>query len=101
MPGPPQIDDGGEAHDILAAEEFAMPAEDPTLHHGPVSLPEDPSGDTEPHDILAAEEFAMPALPPWESGLPRPRRASPAVPAALALGALMLLLVALLRRRAR
>src|SRR5258708_5895855 len=100
MPGPPQIDDGGEAHDILAAEEFAMPAEDPTLHHGPVSLPEDPSGDTEPHDILAAEEFAMPALPPWESGLPPPRRASPALPAALALGPPVPLLVPPVRAHA-
>src|ERR1700694_3152775 len=50
-----------EAHDVLAADEFAMPAADPDLHHGPVSLPGDPSGDSEPHDILAAEEFPMPA----------------------------------------
>ncbi|PZS07375.1 MAG: hypothetical protein DLM64_14950 [Solirubrobacterales bacterium] len=49
------------AHDVLAAEEFAMPAPDPALHHAPVSLPEDPSGIAEPHDVLAAEEFAMPA----------------------------------------
>ena len=31
------------------------------LDHGPVVLPEDPTGIAEPHDILAAEEFAMPA----------------------------------------
>jgi hypothetical protein len=49
-----------EAHDILAAEAFAMPAADPRLSHGLV-LPEDPVGTPEPHDILAAEEFAMPA----------------------------------------
>jgi hypothetical protein len=49
------------AHDVLAAEEFAMPAPDPSLHHGPVMLPEDPAGIAEPHDVLAAEEFAMPA----------------------------------------
>lgn len=49
------------AHDVLAADEFAMPAADPRLRHGPVILPADPSGIAEPHDILAAEEFAMPA----------------------------------------
>lgn len=48
-------------HDVLAAEEFAMPAPDPALHHGPVTLPDDPSGISEAHDVLAAEEFAMPA----------------------------------------
>ena len=52
------------AHDILAAEEFQMPAADPDLHHGPVVLPDDPSGNPAPHDILAAEEFAMPAPRP-------------------------------------
>jgi hypothetical protein len=49
------------AHDILAAEEFGMPAPDPALHAGPVTLPGDPTGIAEPHDVLAAEEFAMPA----------------------------------------
>jgi hypothetical protein len=49
------------AHDVLAAEAFAVPAPDPELAHRPVVLPEDPSGIAEPHDILAAEEFAMPA----------------------------------------
>jgi hypothetical protein len=50
------------AHDVLAAEAFAMPAPDPDLHHhGPIRLPEDPAGTAEPHDILAAEEFPMPA----------------------------------------
>jgi hypothetical protein len=48
------------AHDILAAEAFAMPAPDPTFRHGLV-IPDDPAGIAEPHDILAAEEFAMPA----------------------------------------
>ncbi len=61
MPGrespPPQE----QAHDVLAAEAFAMPAPDPTLRHTPIALPEDPSGIAEPHDVLAAEEFAMPA----------------------------------------
>jgi hypothetical protein len=50
------------AHDVLAAEEFAVGDSDPVLHHhGPVALPGDPTGIAEPHDVLAAEEFAMPA----------------------------------------
>ena len=50
------------AHDVLAAEAFAVPAADPVLdHHRSVVLPGDPSGIAEAHDILAAEEFAMPA----------------------------------------
>ncbi len=55
------------AHDVLAAEAFAVPAPDPQLRHGPVVLPEDPSGIAEPHDVLAAEEFAMPAGRPTTS----------------------------------
>ncbi len=59
------------AHDVLAAEAFAMPAPDPELHRrGPIQLPEDPTGVAEPHDILAAEEFPMPA-----SHAPSPRTA--------------------------
>ncbi len=42
------------AHDVLAAEEFAMPAPDP-----PHPVPEDPSGIPEPHDVLAAEEYPL------------------------------------------
>jgi hypothetical protein len=52
------------AHDILAAEAFAMPAPDPRFHKHPLHVPNDPndpSGATEPHDVLAAEEFPMPA----------------------------------------
>src|ERR1700761_4420303 len=51
-------------HDVLAAEEYGVPAADPALHHGPVRLPDDPTGIAEPHDVLAAEEFALPAPPP-------------------------------------
>jgi hypothetical protein len=47
------------AHDILAAEAFAVPAPDPRLRHDLV-LPGDPAGIAEPHDVLAAEEYAMP-----------------------------------------
>lgn len=56
------------AHDVLAAEEFALPASDPTIRRSPVVLPDDPSGIIEPHDVLAAEEFALPASPPHPSG---------------------------------
>src|SRR3954453_427506 len=57
IPGdPPGIE---EAHDVLAADEFAMPAHgDYGLH-----LPRDPHGIEEPHAGLAAAEFAMPSGP--------------------------------------
>lgn len=51
-------------HDVLAAEAFAFPAPDPRLHHGPLHVPEDPTGIAEPHDVLAAEEFALPVPTP-------------------------------------
>jgi len=84
-----------EAHDVLAAEEFAMPAPEAAWRRGPIVLPADPTGNPEPHDVLAAEEFAMPAPPPRPAfaGTPAPRR-SRAVPLLAGLGAL-----ALLRRR--
>jgi hypothetical protein len=56
------------AHDVLAAEMYAMPAPDPTIHHGPVVLPGDLTGEQEPRDVLAAEEFALPAGPPHPLG---------------------------------
>jgi hypothetical protein len=64
-----------EARDVLAAEEFAMPAPDPTIHHPPVVLPADLTGATEPRDVLAAEEFAMPAPPEHPAGAVELRRA--------------------------
>jgi hypothetical protein len=42
------------AHDVLAAEEFGMPAPDP-----PHAVPADPSGIPEPHDVLAADEYPL------------------------------------------
>ena len=74
-----------EPHDVLAAEEFAMPARsagDP---------PPDPTGIREPHDVLAAEEFAMPApgVPEGGEGGFDPRTLIPA----LALLALLALVV--------
>lgn len=57
IPGDPHGID--EAHDVLAADEFAIPAKaDYGLH-----LPGDPHGIQEPHDVLAADEFAMPSGP--------------------------------------
>lgn len=78
-----------EPHDVLAAEEFAMP----TRSAGDV--PPDPTGIEEPHDVLAAEEFAMPTggVDHDADGLIDPRSLIP--------GALLLLLVLLLLRRRR
>ena len=65
MPAPDPGLHHDDAHDVLAAEEFGVPAGDPVLHHhGPVTLPGDPTGIAEPHDVLAAEEFALPAPRP-------------------------------------
>ena len=64
-----------EAHDVLAAEEFAMPAPDPTIHHPPVVLPVDLTGASEARDVLAAEEFAMPAPRERPAGAVELRRA--------------------------
>ena len=44
-------------HDILAAEEFVVPAPDPALH-------EQSANEESPHDVLAAEEFVVPAPDP-------------------------------------
>ncbi len=70
------------AHDILAAEQYGVPGPDPDLHelhqHGPVVLPKDPHGDAEPHDVLAAEEFPMPAVHPHPKPSLVERRGGPA-----------------------
>ena len=78
-----------EPHDILAAEEFAMPARSAR------DIPPDPTGIQRPHDILAAEEFAMPTGGGIEAGHGGfdPRTLLPA--------ALLLLAVGLLARRLR
>src|ERR1700727_1827130 len=69
MPAPDPALHPDDPHDVLAAEEFGVPAPDPVLHHhGPVTLPGDPTGIAEPHDVLAAEEFAMPAPRPGAAG---------------------------------
>jgi len=90
------------AHDILAAEAFAMPGPDPALHHGPIRLPDDPAGIAEPHDVLAAEEFPMPAVPRYAGlGLVQRAGSSRQAMVAAALGALtgLFLLMRALRRR--
>lgn len=61
---PEQVSEKDEPHDVLAAEEFGVPAPDPILaDEPPVPVPEDP-GDPEghepPHDVLAGEEFPIP-----------------------------------------
>ena len=99
MPAPDPALHHEPAHDVLAAEEFGMPAGDPALHHGPVTLPSDPTGIAEPHDVLAAEEFAMPApRDPGTVGAPASLRRSRSV---LAIAALALLVTFLLRKRRR
>jgi hypothetical protein len=61
---PPEPNASGEPHDVLAAEEFAMPAPEAAWRDRPIELPPEPNASDEPHDVLAAEQFAMPAPPP-------------------------------------
>jgi hypothetical protein len=79
-----------EPHDVLAAEEFAMPA------RSVGDIPPDPTGIQEPHDVLAAEEFAMPTagVDHTEGGGLDVRSLLPG----LAIAAGLLLLYRLLRR---
>jgi hypothetical protein len=77
-----------EPHDILAAEEFSIPAREN-------SIPGDPTGIREPHDVLAAEEFAMPAgAEPHDAG-----GTGPGLRAFLPLALAALILVLVVRRR--
>jgi hypothetical protein len=97
IPAEPNASD--EPHDVLAAEEFAMPAPEEARHRRPIVLPPEPNPSEEAHDVLAAEEFAMPApepRPPFDAA-PAKRR-SRALPALAGLGALALWRK---RRRAR
>ena len=77
-----------QPHDVLAAEEFAVPMRSTR------DVPHDPIRN--PHDVLAAEEFAMPTggLTGAGSGGLDPRTLLPAI------ALLGLLLLLLLRRRA-
>ncbi len=80
-----------QPHDVLAAEEFAMP----TRSAG--DIPPDPTGIDEPHDVLAAEEFAMPGagVDHNDDGFIDPRSL---IPGALAI---LVVLLFLSRRRRR
>ncbi len=101
MPGRESPLPENDAHDVLAAEAFAVPTADPSLRHQPITLPDDPTGIAEPHDVLAAEEFAMPAprQPSSPSG-PAAIAAKAATPARIgALAAVALLVRRALRRR--
>jgi MYXO-CTERM domain-containing protein len=88
VPGDPTGID--QPHDVLAAEEFAMP----TRSAG--DIPPDPTGIQEPHDVLAAEEFAMPG-----AGVDHEASDSFVDPRSLIPGALLILLALLLLRRRR
>jgi hypothetical protein len=91
-----------QAHDVLAAEAFAVPARDAELKAGAVRVPEDPSGIAQPHDVLAAEEFPMPALHAGGGGLgAAAARAVRGRSIGLAIGAVALgaIVIRLLRRR--
>jgi hypothetical protein len=101
MPGRESPSPEDQAHDVLAAEAFAVPTSDPSLRHQPIALPDDPTGIAEPHDVLAAEEFAMPAprQKPASRG-PAAVAARAAKPAGVgALAALALVVGRALRRR--
>jgi hypothetical protein len=90
-----------EAHDVLAAEAFAVPAADPSLRHEPITLPEDPSGIAEPHDVLAAEEFAMPATQPASSPPGPAGRIAAKTPRAVRIVALIAVTLGRVARRGR
>jgi MYXO-CTERM domain-containing protein len=79
-----------QPHDVLAAEEFALP----TRSAG--DIPPDPTGIHEPHDVLAAEEFAMPG-----AGVEHDGDAGFVDPRSLIPGLLLVVALLLLRRRRR
>ena len=100
---PPEPNASDQPHDVLAAEQFAMPAPQAAWHpEAPPQLPPEPNASDEPHDVLAAEEFAMPAPPPHVrfASTPEPSRRPSRrhLGAAAGLGAA---LAVLLRRRRR
>jgi hypothetical protein len=101
---PPEPNASDEPHDVLAAEQFAIPAPEAAWHAGPVQLPPEPNASDEPHDVLAAEEFAMPAPPPHVAfaSAPAPsRRPSRRRLGAAAAGAAAVLAALAHRRRRR
>ena len=87
-----------EPVDVLAAEEFGVPAPDPALRPEKLVLPPDAVADR-PHDVLAAEEFAMPS-PDEAHKVPRAQRRNKAA-LRVVLNVVPLLAVWLLRRTRR
>ena len=88
-----------EPTDVLAAEEFVVPAPDPALTPEVLELPGDLVGG-EPRDVLAAEEFAMPA--PEEARVKRPRLGERArTPKLIALITAPVVIAVWVRRRVR
>ena len=85
---PPEPTPDDKPHDILAAEEFAIPQPDP-------GVPRD--RDPKAHDVLAAEEFAFPA-PGDRTGV---AERSGSLPWVAALGGLLVGIIAALRGRDR
>jgi hypothetical protein len=101
---PPEPNASPEPHDVLAAEQFAMPAPEAAWRDRPIELPPEPNPSEEPHDVLAAEEFAMPAPPPHVAFAPAPEPAGRPLRrrhAALAAGVGTALAALLQRRRRR
>jgi hypothetical protein len=82
-----------EVTDVLAAEEFAVPAPDPALTPEQLDLPSDLVG-KEPREVLAAEEFAMPA-PDEARVTPSDSERRPSVARLIAIKAAAVLAVAL------
>ncbi len=84
---PDPHDEDHEAHDVLAADEFAVPTRG-------TQAPDPHIADREPHDVLAADEFALGGGGAHhERGIVTPARRA-LVPLALGIA-----LVLLLRRR--
>jgi hypothetical protein len=81
--------------DVLAAEEFGVPAPDPALRPEKLVLPPDRDAD-QPHDVLAAEEFAMPSPDEAHKSLSASRRKQTAL--RIGLNVLPVLAVWLVRR---
>lgn len=101
---PPEPNASDRPHDVLAAEQFAMPAPQAAWHaEPPLQLPPEPNASDEPHDVLAAEEFAMPAPPPHVrfASAPAPSRTPSGRQFAAAAAGLGAALAAILRRRRR
>lgn len=85
-----------DPHDILAAEDFAMPAGGDVRR---LKLSGNVDGIDTPHDILAAEDFAMPSGPDSTLG-DKLRQGAPASSLVLAVAAAAAVLAfAAVRRR--